>query len=283
MIKTFEQFVFTMYGKSVNEAFQSKKLSELVKKHGKPRDRDFSSVHSYVNNQYLKKRALYDIKDSDIIDVVSKERVNANTHHSRDYRDSNNNYMPTKIIELEDGTCVIVRDGVEYDASVAHKERHRGNLGKDGGDDIHQRHLKNVQRIKNNRLGVELEPYMSEIIDAVEKIMEGLGDKIDSYCEHFNGYKINLGEKEYLMDITCYSDDFDDNFSRANDRGDRSFYFSYTLDDVWIRDDENQTAISLMALEDSLSDEDYKRLEELFEKKFNGEGWINYVDDDPWY
>ena len=101
MIKTFEQFVSTVYGETVNEGFQSKKLSELVKKHGKPRDRDCCSVHSYVNDQYLKKRALYDIKDSDIIDVVSRERVTANTHLSRDYKDSNNKYMPTRIIVLE--------------------------------------------------------------------------------------------------------------------------------------------------------------------------------------
>lgn len=277
MIKTFEQFTADKYGKSVNEAFQSKKLSELVKKHGKPRDRDCCSVHSYVNDQYLKKRALYDIKDSDIIDVVSRERVTANTHLNRYYyKDSNNKYMPTKVIELEDGTCVIVRDGVEYDASVAHKERHRGNLGKDGGDDIHQRHLRNVDILKRDRLGDKIEPYVSEIIDIVEKIMDGLGGDFDSHYQHFNGYKINLGEKEYLMDISCYSDDFDDNFSRANDRGDRSFYFSYTLEDVWIRDDENQTAISLWALENSFSDKDEKRLEELSEIGFDGEGEIYY-------
>ena len=277
MIKTFEQFVSTVYGETVNEGFQSKKLSELVKKHGKPRDRDCCSVHSYVNDQYLKKRALYDIKDSDIIDVVSRERVTANTHLSRDYKDSNNKYMPTKVIELEDGTCVIVRDGVEYDASVAHKERHKGNLGKDGGDDIHQRHLRNVRALKNDRLGDEIEPYVSEIIDIVQKIMKDLGDdKFDSSYQHFNGYKINLGEKEYLMDITCYSDDFDDNFDRANDNGYDHFDYGYTLEDVWIRDDENQTAISLWALENSLSDEDKKRLEELSENGFYGEGEIYY-------
>lgn len=274
MIKTFEQFVITEYDKSVNEGFQSKKLSELVKKHGKPRDRDFCSVHSYVNNQYLKKRALYDIKDSDIIDVVKKERVTANTHLSRDYRDSNNKYMPTKVIVLEDGTCVIVRDGAEYDAYVAHKERHKGNLGKDGGDDINQRYLKKVQRLKDDRLAVELKPYVSNIIDALEEIMEDLDDNFNSDYEHFNGCKINLGDKEYLMDISCSSNDYDKNFNRANNYGYSSFEFHYKLDDVWIRDDENKTATSLWDIE--MSDEDENRLGELMENAFYGEGEIHY-------
>ena len=274
MIKTFEQFVSTVYDRSVNEGFQSKKLSELVKKHGKPRDRDFSSVHSYVNNQYLKKRALYDIKDSDIIDVVDRRSVSASTHLDRDYRDSNNKYMPTKVIELKDGTCVIVRDGAEYDAYVAHKERHKGNLGKDGGDDIHQRHLKKVQRLKDDRLAVELEPYVSNIIDILEEIMEDLGDEFDGIdCVHFNGYKINLGDKEYLMDITCDSD-YNNNFDRAIDYEDSSFEFSYNLEDVWIRDDKNKTATSLWYIE--MSDEDEKRLSKLMENTFYGEEEIDY-------
>ena len=274
MIKTFEQFVSTVYGRSVNEAFQSEKLSELVKKHGKPRDRDFSSVHSYVNNQYLKKRALYDIKDSDIIDVVNKGSVTANTHLDRDYRDSNNKYIPTKVIELKDGTCVIVRAGAEYDAYVAHEERHKGNLGKDGGDDIHQRHLKKVQSLKDDRFAVELEPYASNIIDILGETMKDLGDQFDSYYQHFNGYKINLGDKEYLMDIICSSNDYDDNFNSANNRGDSSFEFSYNLEDVWIRDDKNKTATSLWSIE--MSDEDEKRLNELMENVFYGEGEIYY-------
>lgn len=280
MIKTFEQFVSTAYGRSVNEAFQSKKLSELVKKHGKPRDRDFSSVHTYVNNQYLKKRALYDIKDSDIIDVVDRRSVTASTHLDRDYRDSNNKYMPTKVIELKDGTCVIVRDGAEYDAYVAHKERHKGNLGKDGGDDIHQRHLKRVEALKRNRLGDEIKTYLPEIIDNVEKFMEELSDEINGQRQHFNGYKINLGEKEYLMDIYCISDDFDDNCSRATNNGYDHFEYSYILDDVWIRDNETKTAISLWDFDlDDLSDEDQKRIERLSNEGFDGE----YNEDDRRY
>jgi hypothetical protein len=276
MIKTFEQFVSTVYGRSVNEAFQSKKLSELVKKHGNPRDRDFPSGHSYVDNQYLKKRALYDIKDSDIIDVVDRRSVTASTHLDRDYRDSNNKYMPTKVIQLKDGTCVIVRDGAEYDAYVAHKERHKGNLGKDGGDDIHQRHLKRVEALKRNRLGDEIKTYLSEIIDNVEKIMMDLSDAIDGQRQHFNGYKINLGEKEYLMDISCISDDFDDNCYRAAKNEYNHFEYSYILDDVWIRDNETKTAISIWDFDlDDLSDEDQNRLERLSNEGFEGEGEID--------
>lgn len=267
MIKTFEQFTADKYGKSVNEAFQSKKLSELVKKHGKPRE------HGYFDTDYLKQRALYDIKDSDIIDVVVRGRVTANTHLSRDYRDSNDKYIPTKVIELEDHTCVIVRDGAEYDAYVAHKERHKGNLGKDGGDDIHQRHLKNVQHMKDERLGVELEPYVSEIIDIVEETMEEIGDELNSNYYHSNGWKINFGDKDYLMDIICSSTNYDNNFSRANDRGDYSFDFSYNLDDVWIRDDKNKTATTLGHI---ASEEEVVRLEKLMEQEFYGESEIYY-------
>ena len=37
MIKRFEEFVSTMYGRPVNESFQSSKLRELIKQHGKPK------------------------------------------------------------------------------------------------------------------------------------------------------------------------------------------------------------------------------------------------------
>ena len=270
MIKTFEQFVSTVCDRNVNEGFQSKKLSELVKKHGKPRDSDFRSVHSYVNNQYLKKRALYDIKDSDIIDVVSKGSVTANTHLGRDYRDSNNKYIPTKVIQLKDGTCVIVRDGAEYDAYVAHKERHKGNLGKDGGDDIHQRHLKNVQKIKDNRFAEKLKSYASEIIAHVKEIMDSIAEyyasEFEGNYQNFNGYTIELGDKEYLIDISCES-----NFDEATkyffpDEGDSSYELKFNLSDIIIRDDENHTAISYVDIE--MSDEDSDRLDELFNAQY---------------
>ena len=264
MIKTFEQFVSTMCGETVNEGFQSKKLSELVKKHGKPRDMDFYSVHSYVNNQYLKKRALYDIKDSDIIDVVSKGRVNANTHLSRDYRDSNNKYIPTKVIELEDGTCVIVRDGAEYDAYVAHKERHKGNLGKDGGDDIHKQHLKNVQRLESNRLAEKMKSYISEIITYIEELMEDIAEdasELQGDYQNFNGYRIELGDKKYLIDVTCES-----NFDEAIKDATYSYDLKFKLSDIWIRDDETHSAISYVDIE--MSDEEFEKFDELFNKEY---------------
>lgn len=268
MIKTFEQFVITEYDKSVNEGFQSKKLSELVKKHGKPRDRDFCSVHSYVNNQYLKKRALYDIKDSDIIDVVSKERVTANTHLSREYRDSNNKYMPTKVIELEDGTCVIVRDGAEYDAYIAHKERHKGNLGKDGGDDIHKQHLKNVQRLESNRLAEKMKSYISEIITYIKELMEDIAEDASEFqgdYQNFNGYRIELGDKKYLIDVTCESN-FDEAIKDAINDATYSYDLKFKLSDIWIRDDETHSAISYDDIE--MTDEEFEKFDELFNKEY---------------
>ena len=43
MIKKFEDFVLECYGNPLNEAFQSSKLREIIKKHGKPkRKQNFS-------------------------------------------------------------------------------------------------------------------------------------------------------------------------------------------------------------------------------------------------
>jgi hypothetical protein len=37
MIKSFKEFVSAKYGRPVNEAFQSSKLREIIKQHGKPK------------------------------------------------------------------------------------------------------------------------------------------------------------------------------------------------------------------------------------------------------
>ena len=266
MIKTFEQFVSTVYDRSVNEGFQSKKLSELVKKHGKPRDMDFYSVHSYENNKFLKKRALYDIKDSDIVDVVRKESVNLN----RDYnRDSNNKYMPTRIIVLEDGTCVIVRAGAQYDAYVAHEERHRGNLGKDGGDDIHKQHLKNVQRLESNRLAEKMKSYIPEIITYIKELMEDIAEyyasEFQGDYQNFNGYHIELGDKKYLIDVSCESN-FDEAIKDAINDETYSYNLKFKLSDIWIRDDETHSAISYVDIE--MTDEEFEKFDELFNKEY---------------
>ena len=77
MIKTFEQFVYDMYSTSVNEAYQSSKLRNIIKQHGKPK-----WEHEY--------KMLYDIKDDEIVDVVSsrneyyKQRLLPSKHNTPD-------------------------------------------------------------------------------------------------------------------------------------------------------------------------------------------------------
>ena len=61
MIKSFEQFVLECYnkpsGESINESFQSGKLREIIKQHGKPK----------YKWEY---KMLYDLKDDEIVDVL---------------------------------------------------------------------------------------------------------------------------------------------------------------------------------------------------------------------
>lgn len=207
MIKKFEEFVLECYGKSINEAFQSSKLREIIKQHGKPK---------YNRDNKL----LYDIKDDEIIDVLDSRDEYWEKEYDTDEE--------TFIIELKDGAVIVISNlGIlkdnwrditnSYDEKdeifkKRHSERHKGNLGK-GGDDIHKKHMENVDKIKMRRLAEKLQENVSDIVEKVESIMRGI-DPQEFTIEDFeekNGYvesEITLNGEEYILDVyyecECY-------------------------------------------------------------------------------
>ena len=166
MIKTFEEFVASKYSRPVNEAFQSSKLREIIKQHGKPK-------HSWEN------KMLYDLKDNEIIDVLNSRDEYKEKYSNRD------GYEATFMLELEDGSIVVISNlGIldRYWKDInklkddvfkeRHAERHKGNLGKFGGDDIHKKHIDNVNKLESRRLAEKLQPNIQEIVDKVNSIMD---------------------------------------------------------------------------------------------------------------
>ena len=176
MIKTFEQFVAAKYGKPVNEGFQSNVLRDIIKQHGLPK-------------REMDKKMLYDLKDDEIVDVVDSREEYYEKYPSRS--DSNNSNIRKKygveeatfMIELEDGACVVISNlDILKDYSFykkdeesernrifkeRHAERHKGNLGKHGGDDIHKKHLEKVDELESKRLAAKLQPNIPEIVEKV--------------------------------------------------------------------------------------------------------------------
>ena len=181
MIKTFEQFVAAKYGKPVNEGFQSDVLRDIIKQHGLPK-------------REMDKKMLYDLKDDEIVDVVDSREEYYEKYPSRS--DSNNINIRKKygveeatfMIELEDGACVVIsnldilkdysfyKDDEESERNrifkERHAERHKGNLGKHGGDDIHKKHLEKVDELESKRLAAKLKPNIPEIVEKVKSIMD---------------------------------------------------------------------------------------------------------------
>ena len=181
MIKKFEQFVSEIYDKPINEAFQSNKLRELIKQHGKPKN-------SWDNEM------LYDIKDDDIIDVVS------------DYKEfcKTTDCLKKFALELNDGTIVVINNkNFDREVKDRHYERHRGNLGKFGGDEIHQKHNEKVYNLEKKRLIEKIKPYTPEIIKAIKNELEGvdtLGLKPNSF-DIIREVEYTFGGQKYYIDI----------------------------------------------------------------------------------
>ena len=175
MIKTFEQFVYDMYKTSVNEAYQSSKLRNIIKQHGKPK-------HSWDN------KMLYDIKDNEIVDVVSSK----NEYYEKysNYReDFNDKSEKTFKIELKDGYCLVISnlgilkdfmshfdnyEEMENEFKKRHSERHKGNLGKYTDDDIHHRHMRKRNEIEERRFAEKLQPYTDEIVKKINSLMDDI-------------------------------------------------------------------------------------------------------------
>ena len=202
MIKTFEQFVSTEYGKPVNEAFQSSKLREIIKQHGKPK-------YSWDN------KMLYDLQDNEIVDVVSNR-----DEYWKKYGDRKNGEQETFLLELKDGACVVIsnlnifkafndkfgdkaRKEIDILFKKKHAERHVGNLG-DTGDEIHKQHLQKVDEIERRRLVEKLQPHIQEIVDKVKLELEDIDvDDLDSESGvgEINEIEFSLIGETCLMDI----------------------------------------------------------------------------------
>ena len=90
-----------------------------------------------------------------------------------------------------------------------HAKRHKGNLGK-GGDDIHRKHMENVNKIMSKRLAEELQSDIPEIVEIVKNTIFSM-DMEDMEDNDGNVEKeIKINDKEYkkmydeLKDIYVY-------------------------------------------------------------------------------
>lgn len=196
MIKKFEQFVSAKYGRHINEGFQSSKLREIIRKHGLPKN-DWD------------KKMLYDLQDDEIVDVVANSDEYYEKYYNERYRRNDGTFK----IELKDDACLVIGNlGILNNMFKEHEdldrlfkqrrsERHKGNLGKHGGDEIHMKHLENVDKIMQKRFAAKLQPMVPEI---VEEIKDGFKDEMEELnpCDLSNGestaeFEITLGNEKY--------------------------------------------------------------------------------------
>lgn len=218
MIKKFEQFISEQYVGRINEGFQSSKLRNLIKQHGLPREK-------------WQRRYLYEITDEDIVDVVDQiDYYEKYSSLGKEFdRETAEATFP---IILKDFTYVVIGNlGILYKDIYPglgdceefyyylgdifrnrHKERHIGNLGK-GEDEIHNKHIENVDKINGKRLAEKLIPFVDEIVDEAEDLMykvtiRGVGPvNRESYCSVWldedglstTAEDISLGGRKYKL------------------------------------------------------------------------------------
>ena len=240
MIKTFEQFVSVKYDKPVNEAFQSSKLREIIKQHGKPK-------YSWEN------KMLYDLKDDEIIDVLDSRDEYWKKYSSND----EGHGQATFKIELEDGKVVVISNlGIlknvwddmekrkEDVFKQRHSERHKGNLGK-GGDEIHKKHLEKVDELEKKRFAEKIQHNIPEIVEAIKSEMNKFDssdfEKEGNFSKEFD---ITLDGDKYTI-IVDYEVDF------SNDRKNYGAYFYdiiYSLTSFYIENDEGYTTDDVLGI-----------------------------------
>ena len=243
MIKTFEQFVSDRYSKPVNEGFQSNTLRQIIKQHGLPKN-DWD------------KKMLYDLKDNEIVDVVdSREEYDKKYNSVRRINKDEETFM----IELEDGYCVVIsnlgilqdlwsqRKGMMKDVVLKrYKERRKGNLGKDGGDDIHKKHLEKVNDLENERFTEKMYPYLPEIAEEVKSYMEEMAVGMEDGT-HSDEFEITLDNNEYTVEV---------NFEiELKGRGRRygAYYHDvvYTIESIIISNGDAYASFSEYSVEDA--------------------------------
>lgn len=273
MIKTFEQFVADKYSKTVNEAYQSNKLREIIKQHGKPK-------YSW------ELKLLYDLKDNEIIDVVDNR-----DEYWKKYPNKPQSPMEeeqaTFMLELQDGACVVISNldifksyfdefGIKADKKKEelfkkrHSERHVGNLGKGGELDIRKTHRENVDKLMSKRLMEKLHPNIDKIVDKVESIMDNID--ISELSDDGNiESEFRLNDEEYIIYIN-YSYSTSDVVKKY---GAEYYDLYYNLENFEI-EDEDGTIISNEDL--NITSKTHKDLfKEYIEKDIEG-GIYDYYD-----
>jgi hypothetical protein len=201
MIKTFEQFVSTVYGRPINEAFKSNKLRQIIKQHGKPK-------YSWEN------KILYDLKDEEIIDVVDEDEY-YDKYFNKHKRGGKETIFT---ITLEDGYSIVISNlDIPYIATdyneekdkifkKRHAERHKGNLGK-GGDTIHKKHMEKVKEIGSKRLVKKLQEFIPEIVETLQSALENnvnisdIGPNKHTSYDDYDIENISLDGDDYAINV----------------------------------------------------------------------------------
>ena len=244
MIKTFEQFVSAKYGKPVNEGFQSNKLRSIIKQHGLPKN-DWD------------KKMLYDLQDEEIGYVVNsrdeyKEKYPEYKGYARD--------EATFMIELEDGACLVIGNlGIlkdyfkdRYRSDIfkkRHAERHKGNLGKNGGDEIHKKHLEKVDELEQKRFAAKMQPMLSEIAEAIKAEMEGIDSSdLDEEGNFTKEFDITLGGETYGIIA-----EYEVEFSNGSKKYGAYYYdiiYNLTSFEMWDEDGDKYATNDILGITD---------------------------------
>ena len=245
MIKTFEQFVSAKYGKPVNEGFQSNKLREIIKQHGLPKN-DWD------------KKMLYDIQDGEVVDVVA-DRKEYDEKYS-DYEGYGKDEA-TFMIELEDGYCLVIgnlgilksmfKDRKRSDMfKERHAERHKGNLGKYGGDDIHDKHMMKVDELVQKRFAAKMQPMLSEIAEAIKAEMEGIDSSdLDEEGKFTKEFDITLDGEKYGIIA-----EYEVEFSNGSKKYGAYYYdiiYNLTSFEMWDKEGDKYATNDMLGITDN--------------------------------
>jgi hypothetical protein len=244
MIKTFEQFVSAKYGKPVNEGFRSSKLREIIKQHGLPKS-DWD------------KKMLYDIQDDEVVDVVVDRKEYAEKYS--DYEGYGKDEA-TFMIELEDGYCLVIGNlGILKDYfkdrdrsdifKKRHAERHKGNLGKHGGDEIHKKHLEKVDELEQKRFAAKMQPMLSEIAEAIKAEMEGIDSSdLDEEGNFTKEFDITLDGEKYGIIA-----EYEVEFSNGSKKYGAYYYdiiYNLTSFEMWDEDGDKYATNDILGITD---------------------------------
>jgi hypothetical protein len=196
---------------------------------------------------------LYDIKDDEIVDVVSSR--NEYYKKYKDYRtDFDDKSEATFMLELEDGACVVIsnlgilkdfwssfdsHEKMRNEFKKRHSERHKGNLGKHNFDDIHHKHWRKRNEIEERRFAEKLQPYTDEIVKKISSLMDDINIEELGLDEHEREYtiesNINIDGVEYDVFVEYSARRYD----TWESYGEAFYSAHYELEKFSIYDNEN--------------------------------------------